>query len=136
MNIFSLAFIIQAAILPTSQEMLAEFDNQLNWYSTFQKKFLEENKKEFKESGVWKKASEQSEKTQAEIEKSKKEFIQFRDNFLQHLTLTQDDSAYSKALIHNAEDKITKAYIESMQDCIFPMKWESMYEDYLKDLHK
>jgi len=130
-NIFSLAFIIQAAILPTSDEMIAEFDEQVKWYSAYQKKFLSEHEKDFKESGDWKEASEHTQKTQAEIQKSKKEFIKFRNNFLQHITLTQADSAYSRALIQNADEKITKAYIESMQDCIFPMKWERDYEAYL-----
>lgn len=89
------------------------------------------NEKEFKESGEWNKACEQTQQTQSEIEKSKKEFIKFRNEFLKHMTLTQADSAYSRALIQNADEKITKVYIESMQDCLFPMKWEQDYEEYL-----
>ncbi len=131
MNIFNLAFIIQAAIIPASDEMLAEFDQQLEWFYRDQKKFLSVNEKEFKESGEWNKACEQTQQTQSEIEKSKKEFIKFRNEFLKHMTLTQADSAYSRALIQNADEKITKVYIESMQDCLFPMKWEQDYEEYL-----
>jgi len=130
-NIFNLAFIIQAAIIPASDEMLAEFDQQLEWFYRDQKKFLSVNEKEFKESGEWNKACEQTQQTQSEIEKSKKEFIKFRNEFLKHMTLTQADSAYSRALIQNADEKITKVYIESMQDCLFPMKWEQDYEEYL-----
>ena len=115
--------------------MLAEFDRQLEWFSVFQKKILEENENGFREAGIWKKVSKQQQKIKNEIQKSKKEFMNFRENFIQHITSIEgpDPAPYPRALIEYACDKITQEYIKLMQDCIFPMRWEWMYEDYLKE---
>lgn len=121
-----------------SDQMLIVFDLQLEWYYLYEKRFLEENEKDFKKSGEWKEAYDHVKRADREIQKSKKEFLNFRDTLIQHLTsiMVPSEASYLHALIGSARDEITKTYIKLMQDSVFPNGWEVMFEEYLEEKRK
>lgn len=134
--------ILAASKMPEDQarvdadQMLSLFDRQVQWYADYQKEFLLENKQAFKNSGEWKEACKNQRKHAKEIQRSKKEFLQFRDRFVQFLTSMNCPAPYNRMLIAHARNQITKEYIQLVQDCVFPVRWELLYEEYLKKENK
>lgn len=124
----------QAAV--DADQMLVMLDQQIQWFSVYQKEFLLKNEHDFKKSGEWEEACKNQKKNEDEIQRLKKEFLKFRDNFIQSMTSMNSDAPYSRTLIEHARNEITRQYIQLMQQCIFPVRWEVLYEEYLKERAK
>ncbi len=116
-----------------ADQMIVMLDQQIQWFSVYQKEFLLKNEQTFKKSGEWEEACKNQKKNEDEIQRSKKEFLKFLDNFIQSLTSMSPDAPYSRALIEHARNQITRKYVQLVQECIFPVRWEVLYDEYLKE---